>query len=189
MGLLYAFPIDESESDFVIIKNDELTLKTYGLPYLFWFYALGILLIIFFMFLAIKGPVLKLMSLGDDTDVLLGQSLLFTISMLPISLLCFFFYEKRIVKKKKQLSMIHKIAGITVSKFKYNLDDSDSFEVTPFHTTPNMARLKGGEESAGFQNKGYFILKLNSQNSRAIQIDRHSRKADLDKLKVLLEKY
>jgi hypothetical protein len=49
-----------------------------------------------------------------------------------------------------------------------------------------MARMKNEPESAGFQNKGYYILWLKSKEGKRIQLDRHSRKADLEKLKTLL---
>ena len=63
MGLLYVFPVATDEKDFVDIQVDKITLKTYGLPYIFWGYALGICLVILFMFLAIKAPILKLIQL------------------------------------------------------------------------------------------------------------------------------
>ncbi len=60
MGLMYVFPVSEEEADFVIKKDDMLILKTYGLPYIFWIYALCSVTVVFFMFLAIKEPILKL---------------------------------------------------------------------------------------------------------------------------------
>ena len=41
----------------------------------------------------------------------------------------------------------------------------------------------------GFQNKGYFELKLIDSNERKILVDRNSRKADLNKIKAILSKY
>ena len=72
MGLMYVFPVGEDETDFVKKDHGTLTLKTYGLPYIFWFYALCTITMIFFMFLGVKEPVLKLVSMGDDTVGLLG---------------------------------------------------------------------------------------------------------------------
>jgi hypothetical protein len=63
----------------------------------------------------------------------------------------------------------------------------DAFEVSAFLSSPNVARSRGDEESAGFQNKGYFILWLRTQDGKRINIDRHSRKADLMKLESLLK--
>lgn len=187
MGLLYVFPVGEDEADFVVKKNNELTLKTYGLPYIFWFYALCCIAVIFFMFLAIKEPVLKLIELGDETDSTLGYSLLSFVGLLPVFILSFFFYEKRIVKIGPEIRLIHKVFGITVFSEKFIVEDKDAFTVESFLTSPNVARMKADEGTAGFQNKGYFILWLKSKDGKRIQVDRHSRKADLDKLKNLLE--
>jgi hypothetical protein len=47
MGLMYVFPVSEEETDFVKLelsptgKGSKITLKSYGLPYIFWGYALG----------------------------------------------------------------------------------------------------------------------------------------------------
>lgn len=185
MGLMYVFPVSEEETDFVK-KEEALTLKTYGLPYIFWIYAFCVVVVIFFMFLAIKAPVLKLIELGDETDAMLGYSLLTFIGLLPIFILSFFFYEKRIIKHKSELKMVHKVFGITVFSEKFLLEKSDQLTVDPFLDSPNVARMKGGDESKGFQNKGYFVLWLKSADGNKIQIDRHSRKVDLEKLKELL---
>ncbi|MFP5384544.1 MAG: hypothetical protein ACLGHN_00600 [Bacteriovoracia bacterium] len=187
MGLMYVFPVSEEETDFVK-KDGALTLKTYGLPYIFWIYALCIVAVIFFMFLAIKEPVLKLIQLGDETDATLGYSLLTFIGLMPVFIFAFFFYEKRIVKDKRELRLVHRVFGITVFSEKFIIENNDQLVVEPFLTSPNVARMKGGSENVGFQNKGYFILWLKSADGKQIQIDRHSRKADLDKLKALLEK-
>src|SRR4051812_41146886 len=114
MGLMYVFPVGEDEVDFASKKDGELILKTYGLPYIFWIYALCSIAVVFFMFLAVKEPVLKLVQLGDDTDATLGYSLLTFIGSLPVFILAFFFYEKRITKKGPEIKLIHKVFGITV---------------------------------------------------------------------------
>ncbi len=188
MGLLYVFPVGEDETDFVEKKNDTLILKTYGLPYIFWFYAACVIVVIFFMFLAIKEPVLKLIDLGDETDAMLGYSLLTFIGLLPVAVFAFFFYEKRLTKKGKELGVVHRVFGLPVFSEKFSLESGDELKVEPFLSSPNVARLQGGEDSAGFQNKGYFVLWLKSREGKKIQLDRHSRKVDLDKLKALLEK-
>jgi hypothetical protein len=189
MGLLYVFPVAEDEVDFYSKDGETLTLKTYGLPYIFWLYAFCSVAVIFFMFLAIKAPVLKLVALGDENDATLGYTLLSFIGLLPVFIFAFFFYEKRIVKHKKELSLVHKVFGITVFKEKFVIENSDSLTVESFLNSPNVARMKSSDENLGFQNKGYFILWLKNKDGRRIKIDRHSRKADLDKLKVLLEKF
>lgn len=186
MGLMYVFPVAEDETDFYVKKNETLTLKTYGLPYIFWFYALCSIAVIVFMFLAVKEPVLKLISLGDDTDALLGYSLLSFVGLLPLTVLGFFFYEKRIVVNGKELRLVHKVFGVTVFSEKFEVDSPEKLTVESFLSSPNVARMKGDGESLGFQNKGYFILWLALKDGRKIQIDRHSRKADLEKLRKLI---
>jgi hypothetical protein len=187
MGLLYVFPVSTEEADFVEQKDRSLVLKTYGLPYIFWFYAVCIVAVIFFMFLAIKEPVLKLVQLGDDVDSLLGHSLLTFIGLAPVLIFSFFFYEKRIISRKNELELLHRVYGITVFKEKFQLESSDELVIEPFLSSPNIARMKGNEESLGFQNKGYFILWLKGAKQK-IQIDRHSRKVDLEKLRELIVK-
>jgi hypothetical protein len=187
MGLMYVFPVSKDETGFYSKDKDVLTLKTYGLPYIFWIYALCSVAIIFFMFIAIKSPVLKLIELGDETDATLGYSLLSFIGLLPVFILAFFFYEKRLIKHKNELQMCHKIFGVTVFSEKFLLEDTDSLFVDSYLSSPNVARLEASKENLGFQNKGYYVLWLKNKDGRKIQIDRHSRKVDLEKLKALLE--
>lgn len=187
MGLLYAFPISLEETDFADFKDETLVVKTYGLPYIFWGYAFAVLMVILFMFLAVKEPVLKLVHLGDETDALLGYSLLSFVAALPVFILGFFFFEKRIVKSKNLLKLEYRIFGLKVFSESFTPASENAFTVGPFLTSPNLARIKGGEDAAGFQNKGYFVLSLNTHDGKRIQLDRHSRKADLLKLEELLK--
>lgn len=187
MGLLYAFPISLEENDFAEIKNETLVLKTYGLPYIFWGYAFAVLMVILFMFLAVKEPVLKLVSLGDETDAILGYSLLSFIGALPVMILAFFFFEKRIVRNKQFLSLEYRVFGLKVFSEKFTPAENNPFTVGPYLSSPNLARIKGGEEAAGFQNKGYFVIWMMTKEGKRIQLDRHSRKADLIKLEELLK--
>jgi hypothetical protein len=189
MGLLYVFPVSEEEADFVIKNEDSLILKSYGLPYIFWIYATCIVAVIIFMFLAIKGPVLKLASLGDKSDATLGYVLLYFIAILPVLIFSFFFYEKRIIRKRNQLSLCHRIFGLALFTETFDFENPNALTVEPYLSSPNIARMKGEESSTGFQNKGYFILWLKTKENMRIQVDRHSRKADLEKLKALIEKF
>ena len=186
MGLMYVFPVAEDETDFYVKEDETLILKTYGLPYIFWFYALCSISIVGFMFLGIKEPVLKLIHLGDETDATLGYALLGFVGLLPVTILGFFFYEKRIIRKADTLSLVHKVFGITFFSEKFSLSSPDDLSVDSFIESPNVARMKGDGESLGFQNKGYFILWLTLPNKKRIQLDRHSRKVDLEKLRKLI---
>lgn len=51
--------------------------------------------------------------------------------------------------------------------------------------SPNMARIKNIEGERAFQNKGYFILRMDEK----FVVDRSSSKADLNKIKNLLLHY
>lgn len=187
MGLLYAFPISLEETDFAEVKDQKLTLKTYGLPYLFWGYAAAVLMVILFMFLAVRAPVLKLVAVGDQIDALLGYGLLSMIALMPVIILSFFFFEKRIVKKARQLNLEYRVFGLKLMTRIFVPHETSPYTVGPYLTSPNLARIKGGEEAAGFQNKGYFVLWVNTQDGKRIQVDRHSRKADMVKLEELLK--
>lgn len=186
MGLMYVFPVSEEETDFAIRREGALILKTYGLPYIFWAYALASVLVLFFMFFAIKEPVLKLMSLGDETDTTLGYTLLGFVGLLPLVIFSFFFYEKRIVVKGKELGLEHRLFGLRVFSEKFLLEPGDELEITNFIDSPNVARMKNTPESLGFQNRGYFTLKLRARDGRTFMIDRHNRKVDLEKLREMI---
>lgn len=185
MGLLYAFPIGKDEESFVIQDQNKLVLKTYGLPYIFWVYALCSISVVIFMLIGIKDPILKLISLGDETDATLGYTLLTFIALLPMVILSFFFYEKRLIKTTDLLQIEHRLFGLKIFAENFPCPKNSLF-VESFLSSPNLARMKGGSESLGFQNKGYFILCLKHKEQK-IQIDKHSRKADLEKLKELIE--
>jgi hypothetical protein len=141
------------------------------------------------MFFAIKAPILKLISLGDSSDASLGYGLLTFIGLFPLSILGFFFYEKRIIKVKNSIQMVHKIFGITIFSESFTLHEEEPFSISSFLSSPNVARMKSNEENLGFQNKGYFILWIKTKEGKKIQIDRHSRKTDLEKLKTLIENH
>jgi hypothetical protein len=186
MGLMYVFPVSTEEADFVDLKEESVTLKSYGLPYIFWIYAVCVLAVVFFMFLAIKAPILKLVDLGDETDATLGYALLTFMGLIPIFLFGFFFYEKRIIKTKNDLTLQYRLFGLKVFSETFLCDPANPFQIESFLDSPNVARMKGSEESAGFQNKGYYNLWLKTQDGKKILVDRHSRKADLVKLQNLL---
>lgn len=187
MGLLYPFPISEEETDFVTKDAKSITLKSYGLPYIFWFYAACVIGIIFLMFLGIKGPVMKLVSLGDETDATLGYTLLTLVGGSPLVILAFFFYEKRIIASSKQIKLQHRIFWIPVFTETLEVKSLDQLVIEAHLDSPNVARLRSQEGTQGFQNKGYFVLWFKKDEKNKILIDRHSRKVDLEKLKGLLE--
>ncbi len=183
---MYVFPVSLEEEDFAQNKSDGLTLKSYGLPYIFWIYAAASIAVILFMFLAVKDPVLKLIALGDETDSTLGYTLLSLIGLLPVFILSFFFYEKRIVASVKKITLEYRLFGIKFFSKTFTYTAEDPFSVAPFLSSPNLARLAAKEESKNFENKGYYVLWVTLDDGKKILIDRHSRKADLLKLKDLI---
>jgi hypothetical protein len=190
MGLLYPFPVSTTETDFVsLTKNDQgvrVQVKTYGLPYIFWGYAFASLSVLFFLWLAVRAPLNKLRTLGDGLDLVLIHGLETLLILTPLTVLAFFFYEKRLIKNGAVLIVQHRLFGVPCFKRTINLA-TPAFQVQHHMDAPNVARLKGGEAAVGFQNKGYFVLWANQSAEKSIAIDRHSRKADLEALKTLLE--
>lgn len=191
MGLLYPFPIAEDETDFVSVartSSGEVTqveVKSYGLPYLFWLYAFIVIAMILIMYLAVHAPIEKLASLGDDVDKTLARALQIFLGLLPICILSFFFYEKRLTRLKETIIMQQRLFGIAFFTETFEGVTSNDLEVKTFLDSPNMARMSQSEDSRGFQNKGYFILSLKTKKGD-ILLDRHSRKHDLLALKQLL---
>lgn len=191
MGLLYPFPVSADEIDFASIKLDEMgktrevVLKTYGLPYLFWGYAAAILTAIFFLWLAIRDPLAKLKTYNDSFDLALVYGLDLMIYLTVLSLISFLFYQKTLTRLKNTLTISHRFFGLTLFKRTHTIN-LESFKILHHLDSPNVARLKGGEEQRGFQNKGYYTLWVETVEKKFIQIDRHSRKADLSALEALL---
>lgn len=187
MGLLYPFPVSEEEADFVVKDSQSITLKSYGLPYIFWIYAACVIAVITLMFFGIKGPVMKLISLGDETDATLGYTLLTLVGASPLIILSFFFYEKRISARKNEITLEHRIFWLPFFTEKLNVESINQLVIEAHLDSPNVARLRSQEGTQGFQNKGYFILWFKKDDKNKILIDRHSRRVDLEKLKNLLE--
>jgi len=190
MGLLYIFPNseDESDNDRVVKTLDSITLKTYGLPMVFWVYLAAIYVVVFTMWLTIKSALDKMLTYDDVTMIFLYWLVKGTLILAPIILLAFFFFEKFIIKSKTSLTLVYRIFFIPVWRKKIKLDASNALSVDHFMDSPNIAKMKSSPETRGFENKGYFELHAMSKG-KAIFIDRHSRKSDLVKMQELLSKY
>ncbi len=187
MGLLYIFPTEKHEGDRIQITSNEAILKTYGLPYIFWFYAGGILLILSLLFLAIYGPLSKLASYGTGLDQIILTAVGALFILCPLILAGFFFYEKQIKVMGNKIIITHKIFYIALKSNEYTLHPQEKFEIRHYLESPNMARLSGQKDLRGFQNKGYFELYFKDENNKLTFLDRHSRKSDLQKIKKMLE--
>lgn len=188
MGLLYPFPISKNEKDFVIIDQESslVTLKSYGLPYIFWIYALASFIVYFFMMLGIKSTWLALFHSEDSINQALAMAFLIFAFMLPLGVLFFFFYQKMIISdlKKKTLTLKSRIFGLVFYQKQITLNKT-TLEISRYLDSPNQARIEQKKEMRGFQNKGYFTLKAIGPKGETL-IDRSSNKSDLIKIKKLL---
>lgn len=189
MGLLYPLPINKEEKDFYHFdqNKDEVTLKSYGLPYIFWIYGFISGIVIFFMVRGVMPTLIKLIESEDQINRGIGYSFIGFLIFFALSLLCFYFYQKVITYQRKSstLTISHRVLGVTFYK-KTISKENIVFEVSHFLDSANMARIHGGEDMRGFKNKGYFVLKTQN-GDKEILIDRSSNQADLIKIQNLLE--
>ena len=185
MGLLFPFPVDENE-DHVSINSSELIVKSYGLPYLFWYYAGAILVLLFTMFLVIKNPLYTFWNTNFFWDKVIVVLVWLLFITLPMTLLSFLFYQKILVKKDRSLTVIHKIFFLPVRTSKLVL--SGDFFVSHFMDSPNMAARKKNPLLSSFYNKGHFHLWAVTDSGNKL-IDRHSQKRELERLRELLGRF
>jgi len=97
MGLMYIFPVttNENEGDRAQVNNSTLTLKTYGLPMVFWGYLAAIYSVIFVMWLASRDVISKLLTYKDDPTLpFLGHLVQGILFLSPFILLAFFSTKK-----------------------------------------------------------------------------------------------
>ncbi len=192
MGFLYVFPTSEKFQEHLLIERDqqqiprELTVKTLGLPYVFWFYFAAILVLLVGMFLAIKAPLQKLLTYPSSLNLLLYYACLGLMLLVPFGLLAAFFYEKQLHWKAPYLTIRHKVFFLTLKKRSIKLQPN-SFSLDHFMDSPNKARLSQNQEFQSYENRGYFELKALDQHHHVVWIDRHSQKRELQKLQELLE--
>ena len=194
MGLLFVMPVSEKETDRVSVSDSggsssKITLKSYGLPLVFWGYSLGILITLFIMYAAASKPMLKLGNNGDIYSLLIYYAVWLTFAAIPLVLIAALFYEKSLIKSGLSLTIKHKVMGIPLFWKNLVLRSRDSFVVEHYMDTPNVARKKQVEELRAFQNQGHFVLKAHLENNEFLLIDRHGRRADLKKIAALLSKY
>lgn len=187
------FPVSEDEQDRIdyIEENGSkaIVLKTYGLPLIFWGYLIAILTVVGAMFMAVMGPINKLIATGDSINIYLAYLVLTTIIALPTVLVSLYFYEKLLTKRGDKLTVTHRFFWIPLWRKVINLKSSDSIDLNHFLDSPNVAKMRRDAAMKGFENKGYFETYATDKNDKKIFIDRHSRKADMIKLCELLKKY
>ncbi len=183
------FPVSEDETDRVKIKDQSISIKSYGLPMIFWGYLIAIIAVVSAMYLAVSGAINKLIATEDTINVVLAYSVLGIIYGLPALLIALYFYEKTITKKGELITIQHKVFWVPVMKKVIELDNKDAVELHHFMDSPNVAKMRAQPELKGFENRGYFELFATNKNGKAIFLDRHSRKADIIKIRDLLRKY
>ncbi len=186
---MFIFPKDEREQDRISIEKDSITLKSYGLPMIFWGYLAAVLTVIFAMTLAIKGPLYKLYQMDDNLNKILAVSVVFTIVAIVGFLLCFFFYEKFIIKEGLKIKVIHRIFWTPIIKRDYTLKSNEDFSIKHYLDSPNVAKIRGESSLKGFENRGYFQLFFTDSNEKEVLLDRSNQKRSLVQMKELLTKF
>lgn len=190
MGLLFQTPTNIDFGDRTEVKNDgTLVLKSMGLPYVFWFYLIAGWVVVIGFFIIIDQPLRKLFATGDPINQFLSVLLYATLILIPAGFTCFYFYEKQMLKNGQSLILKHRLFWLPIFKKTINLKDNDSFFVRHFIDSPNMARINQKMDTKAFQNRGYFELYALDKNEKEIRVDRHSVKADLEKVSRLLSEH
>ena len=198
MGLLYIMPINESEADRVEILEDEsgktIILRSYGLPMIFWGYFAAIIIILLAMSLTIMGPHKQMINQDDAINKLIAYLVISTLIGMPFLLLCFLLYEKFISKNGPFITVSHRLFWISFYKKSFelcneNTETDPNLFVEKFLDSPNIAKMEGDSAHRAFQNQGHFYLKAKRVDLSVINLDRHSRRTDLNKICKILAKY
>lgn len=187
MGLLYAFPVDESEKEHVIRDDQRITIKSYGLPYIFWGYLAVGWIIALSMYFAIRQPIEKIIATQDILNMIIGRTTLYSLIFAPILFTSFYFYEKRISRIKNHLLIEHRLFYIPVLRKKIAMAAENPFFTRHHLESPNMARINKNPHYKGFQNKGHFELFVKDESGSEYKLDRHNRRADLKKISELIQ--
>jgi len=191
MGLLFQFPNQHNPEDDRIQVDQEntLTLKTYGLPWVFWGYLVGIMAVLFVMAMAIRSPLESIFKGGDQINTFIGYLVIITMVSIPLTVLCILFYEKMLIKKGERLTVIHRLFWIPLKKTVYQLSHKEAIELRHFMEAPNVARIKHEKGLEAFENRGHYEVIVTLIDKRQIVIDRHSQKHDIKKFIELLKQY
>lgn len=189
MGLMFQMPLEENVLDDRIEINKELDtirLKSYGLPMIFWGYLLAALSVVFFMILAIKDPILKILSSDDAINHILAYCVITIFIFGPVIAISFYFYEKEIFKKGNIVKVIHKVYFIPLKTSIIEINDENQFILTHLLDSPNVAKSQKKDGMAGFENRGYYQVYAKDIKGKKILVDRNSRKGEMKKLIKLL---
>lgn len=189
MGLLYLFPTDSNETEYVIVNKDAqyrtVTIKSYGLAWIFWVYAAAAIALLAILFLSIYNPMLKLLSIATVVDKVLIFSFVLTLLAVLIAIITLLYWQIHLVVNNDSLSIEYRPFGVRIFKRSIKKDENFSLKVLHFLESPNIARMEQDERFKEFQNKGYFEL-FASNKEQKLLIDRSSRKQDLEDLLSLM---
>ncbi|GAB4016761.1 MAG: hypothetical protein Fur0010_16780 [Bdellovibrio sp.] len=191
MGLLFQFPNQHNDLDDRISIDGEQrsVLKTYGLPWIFWGYYAAVLVVLFFMYLAIRNPIEAILNSGDSINIALAYLAIAVMLSIALFGLGMLFYEKVLIKKDKLLTITHKVFWLPIWKTTYLLTSKEAIELAHFMDSPNMARIKHEKGLEAFENRGYFEAIIICEKRGKVAIDRHSQKHDIKKFIELLKSY
>tara|TARA_B100000927_G_C16273316_1_gene392433 strand:+ start:90 stop:671 length:582 start_codon:yes stop_codon:yes gene_type:complete len=178
----------KSEKEVTHVKRDgpETILESYGLPYIFWLYFIILLIVLGAMTLPAFPILEKLIISTDIIDKVMGWMTIFTLIGLPVFGLLVLFYQKKIIISKNTNKLIIKnnILGITFSTRTIQVK---SLSVNHYLSSPNMAKINRETKTRPFENRGHFVLKVETTNEESVVIDRHTNKADLEGLRKIIE--
>ncbi len=185
MGLMFQMPLEDNVLDDRIEINKDtnyLRLRSYGLPMIFWGYLVAALSVIFFMILAIKAPILKILSSDDTLNHFLAYCVLSIFILGPLVALSFYFYEKEIIKKDNKIKVIHKVFFMPLKTFQVELSADNELKLVHLLDSPNVAKAQKKEGMTGFENRGYYQVFAKDISGKEILVDRNSRRGEMRKL-------
>lgn len=191
MGLLYLFPTSSDEIDYVSFegKNTQnLRIKTYGLPWIFWVYAAAIITVLAILSFSIYQPMAKFFSMANQWDKILIIAMVFTLMGVLASIIIFLYWQMHIVVDSAAISLEYRPFGFKIFSKKILRDPNLILEVAHFMESPNVARSESDERYKQFQNKGYFELFATNKHHKVL-LDRSSRKQDLEDLKSIIQSF
>jgi len=191
MGLLYLYPTQADEKDYIILESQNpllVRIKSYGLPWIFWLYAAASLILLAILTFSIFNPLTKLFEMATFWDQVLIYSISSTLILTVFGIFIFLYWQNHIVLTPQMISIEYRPFGLKIFQKQIERIPKLKIEVYHFLDSPNVARSEGDERYKQFQNKGYFeLVALN--NDQKILLDRSSRKQDLEDLKSIINSF
>ena len=189
MGLLFQMPVEHNElDDRISFNNNQLRIRSYGLPMIFWGYLLAIFAVLFFMIIAIKDPLYRAYSGEDEINKVIAICVFLVLILVPVTLLGAYFYEKELTLKNGVLSIAHKIFFLPIRTYKVKVLE-ESIYLEHYLESLNVAAQEKRQGMAGFENRGYYKLMIKDEKGKTYLVDRNSRRGEMRKLKELLDSH